>query len=85
MAKKTKSVAEEYVSFTAEAVKTVSFVDYFTKSPLFTTVQVKNGSSESVNDLTLTLWDENGLTIKTVRQIPELPYESTVEADSSCM
>ncbi len=79
MAKKAKNIIEDKVTLSAEAVGTVTYADYFTKSPLFLSVQVKNDGAESVSDLTLTIEDDGGLVIKSVKEIPELPFESAVE------
>ena len=78
MAQKIKKT-EENISLTAEALGVVSYVDYFTQTPLFTSMQIKNGGAETVTDLTLTVSNENGLVVSGTKTIAEVPFESAVE------
>ncbi len=80
MAQKNKKT-EEFISLTAEALKVVSYADYFTQTPLFTSLQIKNAGSDAVTDLTLAVSNENGLLTSCVKPIAEVPFESSVEVD----
>lgn len=80
MAQKSKKT-EEFISLTAEALGVVSYADYFTQTPLFTSLQIKNGGADAVTDLTLTVSNENGLLASSVKPIEEVPFESAVEVD----
>ncbi|MBS1400231.1 MAG: DUF4011 domain-containing protein [Clostridia bacterium] len=80
MAQKSKKT-EEFISLTAEALGVVSYADYFTQTPLFTSLQIKNGGADAVTDLTLTVSNENGLLASSIKPIEEVPFESAVEVD----
>ena len=80
MAQKNKKT-EEFISLTAEALKVVSYADYFTQTPLFTSLQIKNAGADAVTDLTLAVSNENGLLTSCVKPIAEVPFESSVEVD----
>ena len=80
MAQKNKKT-EEFISLTAEALKVVSYADYFTQTPLFTSLLIKNAGSDAVTDLTLAVSNENGLLTACVKPIAEVPFESSVEVD----
>lgn len=67
MAQKNKKT-EEFISLTAEALKVVSYADYFTQTPLFTSLQIKNAGSDAVTDLTLAVSNENGLLTACVKR-----------------
>ena len=74
MAQKSKKT-EEFISLTAEALGVVSYADYFTQTPLFTSLQIKNGGADAVTDLTLTVSNENGLLASSIKPIEEVPFE----------
>ena len=80
MAQKSKKT-EEFISLTAETLGVVSYADYFTQTPLFTSLQIKNGGADAVTDLTLTVSNENGLLASSIKPIEEVPFESAVEVD----
>ncbi len=77
MATKTKKL-EEIISLRGEISGVVSYADYFTRRPLFTSLQVKNEGEETLTDLTLVVEGSNGVIIPFERAL-ELPFESTVE------
>jgi len=79
MAVKSKKY-EEFISLNAEALKVVSYADYYTKKPLFSTLQVKNASGEAVQDLLLLISGGNGLIIEK-QKLVEVPFESAVEVE----
>ena len=76
---------EEFITLTAEAKKTVSYVDYFARRPLFYSLQIKNDGAVDIEGLTLSVHSENGLTVDTVKTIEKLPFESAVEAEIGCI
>jgi len=80
MAQKPKKLTE-IISLQGEAGKVVSYADYFSHRPLFSSLQVKNAGEEVVNDLTLTVYNANGLLINSTKLLEEIPYESVVEVD----
>ena len=82
MAQKNKKT-EEFISLTAEALKVVSYADYFTQTPLFTSLADQEcGRRTRLTDLTL-----DGVQRKRARRRPassrsrRLPFESSVEVD----
>ena len=80
MAQKTKKT-EEFISLSAEALGVVSYADYFTQTPLFTSLQIKNAGADAATDLALTVSNENGLVVSCIKPIAEVPFESSVEVD----
>ena len=80
MAQKTKKT-EEFISLSAEVLGVVSYADYFTQTPLFTSLQIKNAGADAATDLTLTVSNENGLVVSCIKPIAEVPFESSVEVD----
>lgn len=72
---------EEVISLTAEAVKVVSYADYYVQKPIFTALQVKNSAAEVVGGLTLCIYNENGLIVSVQKNIEEIPFESAVEIE----
>ncbi len=77
MAQKVKKL-EEIISLRGEIRKVVSYVDYFARRPLFTSLQLKNEGTETLSELTLTVEGTNGVILPFEKEI-ELPYESVVE------
>ena len=80
MAQKNKKT-ENRITLGGEAVKIVSYADYYARRPLFTFLQIKNAGEEMVNDLVLSVTNENGMLIEYNKTLEEIPYESVVEAD----
>ena len=80
MATKTRKL-EEFISLSADAPRVVSYVDYFARKPLFHSLKVKNEAETAAEGLTLTVTNENGLLAACVKEIAELPFESTVEIE----
>ena len=78
MAQKTKKW-EEWLSLVGETAKVVSYADYFSCRPLFSSLQVKNAGEEGIAGLTLTVTNENGMLIPCQKQLEEIPFESAVE------
>ena len=81
MAIKAKKL-EEIVSLQGEISRVVSYVDYFARKPLFSSLQIKNTGEESVNDLTLSIYNDNGMLINCNKTLAEIPFESVVEVDA---
>ena len=52
---------EEFITIEGETSKIVSYVDYFSHRPLFSSLQLKNTADEVAQELTLTITNENGL------------------------
>ncbi len=80
MAQKWKKL-DESLSLKGETAKVISYADYFANRPLFSSLQVKNTGAEAVEDLAVTLSNENGMLIAAQKTLPEIPYESAVEVD----
>ena len=80
MAIKAKKL-EEILSLSGEAAKVVSYADYFARRPLFSNLQIKNNGEETVEGLTLSVSNANGLLVNAVKTVDEIPYESAVEVD----
>ena len=80
MAQRIKKL-EEWISLTGETTKVLSYADYFSNRPLFSTLKIKNTGGESVNDLTLCVTNENGMLISFEKVIEEIPFESVVEVE----
>lgn len=80
MAQKTKKW-EEWLSIGGETAKVISYADYFSRRPLFTSLQVKNAGEELVEGVTLTVTNENGMLLPCERVLEEIPYESVVQVD----
>ena len=80
MAQRPKKISE-IISLQWEAGKVVSYADYFSHRPLFSSLQVKNAGEETINDLTLTIYNASGLLVNCTKVLEEIPYESVVEVD----
>ena len=78
MAQKVKKW-EEFLSINGEAVKVVSYADYFARRPLFSSLQIKNAAGESATELVLTLTSENGMLVTAEKTLSQIPFESAVE------
>ena len=72
---------EEWLSLSGETAKVVSYADYFTRKPLFSSLQIKNDGSEAIGDLTLTITNDNGMLLPFEKTLGELPFESAVEVE----
>ncbi len=77
MATKMKKL-EEILSLQGEINGVLSYADYFSRRPLFTSLQVKNEGEETLSDVILTVECTGGVLIPFERAL-ELPFESTVE------
>lgn len=80
MAQKSKK-PEESLSLSAEALGVVSYAEYFTQTPLFTSLQIKNAGAETVENLSLSVSNDHGLISPRAVPIAEAPFESAVEVD----
>ena len=76
-----KNKKEEYVSLGVVAQGVVSYADYYAKTPLFLSLQVKNAGADVASGLTLCVSNENGLVVQTDKALGEIPFESAVEVD----
>ena len=81
MAQKTKKW-EEFITLGGEAVKVVSYADYFARRPLFSALQIKNTAGEAAEGLTLTIENENGMLVPFEKNFEEIPFESTVSVEA---
>ena len=72
---------EEWLSISGETAKVISYADYFSRRPLFSSLQIKNAAAESLENVTLSVANENGMLIDCEKTLEELPYESTVEIE----
>ena len=80
MAQKVKKW-EEFIILDGETVKVVSYADYFTRRPLFSSLQIKNTAEEPLYNATLTLENENGVLIPFEKTFEEIPFESVVSVE----
>ncbi len=80
MAVKTKKL-EDMITLSGETAKVVSYADYFSRRPLFSSLQIKNAGEEAVNDLVLSVSNAHGMLIECNKLLEEIPFESSVEAD----
>ena len=80
MAQKAKKW-EEWLSLSGEAVKVVSYADYFARRPLFSSLQIKNACEEAAAGLTLTIENENGMLVPFEKTFEEIPFESVVKVE----
>ena len=72
---------EEWIFLGGETVKVVSYADYFARRPLFSALQIKNACEEAVNDITLTIENENGMLVPFEKSFSEIPFESVVNVE----
>ena len=77
-----KLKTEDSITLVAEALGVVSYADYFTQTPIFTSLRIENGGSEALADLTLTVTNDHGLLTSCVLPVAEVPFESAVEVDA---
>lgn len=80
MAQKAKKW-EEYLSLRGEAAKVVSYADYFTGKPLFSSLQIKNGAETAAEGVSLTIENENGILLPVSKDFEEIPFESVVNVE----
>ena len=80
MAQKPKKL-NEIITLQGEAGKVVSYADYFSHRPLFSSLQVKNAGESAVSDLSITVYNPNGLIVNCTKSLEEIPYESVVEVE----
>ena len=78
---KVKKKIEELISLHGEAAKVVTYADYFSRKPLFSSLQIKNAGDEAINDITLSVYNANGLLIDCHKTLEEIPFESVVQVD----
>ena len=81
MAQKAKKW-EELITLGGETAKVVSYADYFTHRPLFSTLQIRNNAEEGAQNLTLTLENENGMLLAYEKTFEEIPFESVVNVET---
>ncbi len=76
MAQKVRKL-EEILSMHGEVTKVISYADYFTHRPLFSSLQIKNDGGETVEGLTLSVQNDNGMLLLTEKEL-DVPFESAV-------
>ncbi|MBR4943078.1 MAG: DUF4011 domain-containing protein [Clostridia bacterium] len=79
MAQKSKKL-EEILSISGEVAKVISYADYFARKPLFVSLRAQNDGEETVEGLTLTLENGNGMLLPCEKEL-EIPFESAVEVN----
>ena len=72
---------EEIISVKAETVSVYSYADFFAGKSLFSTLQIKNDGTESVEGLRLVVTSSGGLLIAQEKTLEEIPYESRVHVN----
>ena len=72
---------EEWLTLVGETARVISYADYYTRRPLFTSLQIRNSAEEEAQGLTLTLTNENGMLIPFEKVIENIPFESVVSVD----
>ncbi len=80
MAQKAKKW-EEWITLDGETAKVASYVDYFTRRPLFSSLQIANAAEEAAQGLTLTIENENGMLLPYEKTLEEIPFESVVKVE----
>ncbi len=73
---------EEWLTLVGETARVISYADYYTRRPLFSSLQIRNSAGEDVYGLTLTLSNENGMLIPYEKQFEEIPFESVVSVET---
>jgi len=81
MAQKAKKW-EEWLQLRGDIAKYVSYADYFMQRRLFPSLQIRNGADEAVQNLTLTLENENGMLIPYEKTFAEIPFESVINVET---
>ena len=79
MAQKPRKL-EEILSIDGEVAKVISYADYFAHRPLFSSLQIKNDGAETVEGLTLSVENANGMLLSVEKEI-DVPFESAVQVD----
>ena len=79
MAQKTRKL-EEILSVVGEVAKVISYADYFVHRPLFSSLLIKNEGEETVEGLTVSVENENGMLLSVEKEI-DVPFESAVQVD----
>ncbi|MBQ8428170.1 MAG: DUF4011 domain-containing protein, partial [Clostridia bacterium] len=72
---------EEIISVKAETVSVYSYADFFAGKSLFSSLQIKNDGSESVEGLRLVVTSSGGLLVSQEKLLEEIPYESRVHVN----
>ncbi len=73
---------EEWLTLVGETARVISYADYYTRRPLFSALQMRNGASEEIHDVTLTITNENGMLIPFEKAFEELPFESVIAVET---
>ena len=73
---------EEWLTLVGETARVISYADYYTRRPLFTSLQIRNSAEEEAQGLTLTLTNENGMLIPFEKVIENIPFESVVSVET---
>ncbi|MBR2023637.1 MAG: DUF4011 domain-containing protein, partial [Clostridia bacterium] len=73
---------EEWLTLVGETARVISYADYYTRRPLFSSLQVRNTAGEEAQGLTVTLTNENGMLIPFEKQLEEVPFESVVSVET---
>ena len=79
MAQKLRKL-EEILSIQGETAKVISYADYFAHRPLFSSLLIKNEGEETVEGLTISVENENGMLLPVEKEI-DVPFESAVQVD----
>lgn len=77
--KKAAKTLQESLKLMVQPQKFLSYSDYIYRTPVFSSLLLKNGSDKSVNDVTVTLSSDEGIVLETSRTFEEIPYSSSVE------
>ncbi len=81
MAQKAKKW-EEWLELRGETANCISYADYFTQRRLFSALQIRNTADEAVQNLTLTIQNDNGMLLPFERTFEEIPFESVINVET---
>ena len=77
--KSVKTMIRECVSLSVRAQQFFGYADYFNRVPLFTTLQLSNSGSETIEDVDVAVECAEGFLLPFTKHLENIPFESSVE------
>ena len=77
--KSVKTLLKECISLSVKAQPFYGYADYLNKVPLFTSLQVSNSGSESIESVDIQIECRDGFLLPFCKHLDEIPFESTIE------
>ncbi len=71
--------ARENLSLVLSPRPYVSYADYYYKKPLFSSLLLRNAGGDSLRDVRVSVSDTEGLVVRKVIVVDEIPYDSSIE------